>query len=104
MPRDAWVVAPEALLFASDRRGCRLELTNSAARRAAGEWPGANPVKSPLDLVAFYQSRGAEYFADVCPDDATSARKALHAAIASRYNVVVNRPGIFLARLTKPDP
>ena len=62
------------------------------------------PWKSPLDLVAFYQSRGAEYFADVCPDDASSTRKALHAAIASRYNVVVDRPGIFLARLTKPDP
>ena len=30
VPRDAWVVAPEALLFAADRRGCRLELTNSA--------------------------------------------------------------------------
>ena len=37
-PSDAWVVAPEALLFESDRRGCRLEWTATAARRAAGEW------------------------------------------------------------------
>ena len=52
-PADAWVVAPEALLFESDRRGCRLEWTASAARRAAGEWGGAagDTVRGPIDLV-----------------------------------------------------
>ena len=34
VPRDAWVVAPEALLFQADRRGCRMEWTTPAARRA----------------------------------------------------------------------
>ena len=104
VPRQAWLVAPEALLFEADRRGCRLELTAAAARRAAGEWPDPDAAASPLALVRFYQSRGAEFFADVRPDDATPARLALHDAIRSRYNVVVDRPGILIARLTEIVP
>ena len=32
VPRDAWIVAPEALLFQADRRGCRMEWTTPAVR------------------------------------------------------------------------
>jgi hypothetical protein len=48
VPSDAWLVAPEALLFSADRRGARLETSPAAARRAAGEWGGTGPFDSPL--------------------------------------------------------
>jgi hypothetical protein len=38
VPPDEWIAAPEALLYEADRRGCRMEWTAPAARRAAGEW------------------------------------------------------------------
>ena len=37
---ETLVAASEALLFQADRRGCRMEWTSDAARRAAGEWAG----------------------------------------------------------------
>ncbi len=104
VPRESLLVAPEALLFEADRKGCRLELTIAAARRAAREWPDPVEVDSPLALVQFYQSRGAKFFADVRPDEPTPARKDLHAAIRSRYNVLVDRPGVIIARLTNLVP
>ena len=64
-PADAWIVAPEALLFQADRRGCRLEWTPSSVRRAAGEWGAEGEVQGPLDLVECYRLRGARYFADL---------------------------------------
>src|SRR5262249_2377471 len=36
VPEDAWIAAPEALIYAADRRGCRVEFTAPAARRAPG--------------------------------------------------------------------
>ncbi|WP_422925397.1 ArnT family glycosyltransferase [Singulisphaera sp. PoT] len=97
VPEDALVVAPEALLFEADRRGCRLELTGEAAWRAAGEWGGTLDRRDPLELVAFYKSKGARYFGDVRPDD--PARRGLHDAIMGRYKVLVDRPGVLLADL-----
>ena len=98
---DAWVVAPEALLFESDRRGCRLEWTSSAARRAAGEWGDAaeDTVRGPIDLVEFYRRRGARYFADLGdrPDD--PRRMALHDAVRRRYKVIIDRPEVLVADL-----
>jgi hypothetical protein len=99
VPAGAWLVAPEALLFEADRRGCRLELTPSASRRAAGEW-GGELGGGPVELLEFYRRRGASYFADVAPDDPGPDRLALHAAVRRRYNVVIDRPGVLIARLT----
>jgi Dolichyl-phosphate-mannose-protein mannosyltransferase len=99
-PPDAWVVAPEALLFRSDRRGCRLEWTASATRRAAGEWgDGATAVRGSIDLVEYYRSRGARYFADLGdrPDD--PRRLALHDAVRRRYKVIIDRPEVLIADL-----
>ena len=45
VPRDAWVVAPEALLFQADRRGCRMEWTTPAAR-ASGRRVGSRTTRS----------------------------------------------------------
>ncbi|HMB05217.1 MAG TPA: glycosyltransferase family 39 protein [Isosphaeraceae bacterium] len=97
VPRDAWLVAPEALLFAADRRGGRLESSPAAARRAAGEWGGSLDGDEPLALVEFYRARGARFVADVGTDP---ARLALHEAIRRRYNVVVDRDGVLIAILT----
>jgi hypothetical protein len=109
VPPDAWIAAPEALIFAADRRGCRIELTAPAARRAASEWatPGvagaAAAVDGPAALVEFYRCRGARFFADVVPVGADPARLALHEAVRRRYNVMMDRSGILLAALDGPD-
>ncbi len=107
VPVDDWVVAPEALLFEADRRGCRLELSGEAARRAAGEWGDALKGDDSAALVEFYRGKGALYFADVRPDPIDPRRLALHQAIKGRYKVLVDRPGVLIARLTgtgREDP
>jgi Dolichyl-phosphate-mannose-protein mannosyltransferase len=100
-PAADWVVAPEALLFASDRRGCRLEWTESAARRAAGEWGerAAATVRGPIDLVEHYRRRGARYFADLGDRAADPRRMALHDAVRRRYKVIIDRPEVLIADL-----
>jgi hypothetical protein len=101
VPASDWVVAPEALLFASDRRGCRLEFTRPAARRAAGEWGAGFAIDDPVALIEFYRAHGARFVADVADGvDADPARRALHQAIRRRYNVLLDRPDVLLARLT----
>lgn len=103
VPVGAWLVAPEALLFESDRRGCRLEFTTEAARRAAGEWGAPLGGSGPLALVEFYRRRGAAYFADVRPARTDPERLALHEAVRGRYNVLVDRPGVLIAALNEPQ-
>ena len=97
VPTNAWLVAPEALLYASDRRGCRLELTRRAAKRAAGEWGKTLEGDGPLALIEFYRMQGVRYVADLVTTD--PARLALHDAIRGRYKVVVDRHGVLLAVL-----
>jgi hypothetical protein len=99
VPRTAWIAAPEALLFQADRRGCRMEWTASAARRAAGEWTHRQDVNSPLDLIEHYRSQGARYFADVGSRNEDSRRKGLHDAVRRRYKVIVDRPDVIIADL-----
>ena len=102
--KNSQFVAPEALIYYSDRKGCRLEYTRSSASRAASEWGVVAKVGEPIELVEFYRSRGAEYFADLAFDDASPDRLALHNAVRRRYNVVIDRPGLLLARLTNLEP
>jgi hypothetical protein len=105
VPPGDWVVAPEALLFESDRRGCRLEWCGRSASRAAGEWGGNLATGDPLALLEFYRARGARYVADVAAGQAAAdpARLTLHAAVRRRYNVIVDRPGVLLAALADPE-
>jgi hypothetical protein len=100
VPREASVAASEALLFQADRRGCRMEWTNDAARRAAGEWMGSPGVENPLDLIEYYRSRGACYFADLGSRDPLSPRKGLHDAVRRRYKVIVDSPEVLIADLS----
>jgi hypothetical protein len=99
VPREAWVVAPEALLFQADRRGCRMEWTTPAARRAAGEWGAELEVDGPLDLLEFYRRQGARYFADLGCRDHDSRRKGLHESVRQRYKVIVDSPEVIIADL-----
>lgn len=101
VPRSEWVVAPEALLFAADRRGCRLEWGARSVSRAAGEWDGTLEGSDPLALVEFYRARGARFVADVAPGN-DPARLALHDAVRRRYKILVDRPGVLLAALSDP--
>ncbi len=99
VPPEAWVAASEALLFHADRRGCRMEWTGAAATRAAGEWGGDPAVESSLDLLEFYRSRGARFFADLGSRDADLGRKGLHDAVRRRYKVIVDSPEVIIADL-----
>jgi hypothetical protein len=99
VPRGVWIVAPEALLFQADRRGCRLEWTRPAAERAAGEWGNMHEVENPLELLAYYRRRGARYFADLGSRGADPRRKGLHDAVRQRYKVIVDRPEVIIADL-----
>jgi Dolichyl-phosphate-mannose-protein mannosyltransferase len=102
VPQHTWVAASEALLFQADRRGCRMEWTRDAARRAAGEWGSATRVDSPLDLIDYYRRRGARYFADLGCSDPLSPRKGLHDAVRRRYKVIVDSPEVLIADLSDP--
>src|SRR5262249_24193818 len=92
--------APEALLFHADRRGCRLEWTQTAARRAAQEWATHDDVENPFELLAFYRRMGASYFADLGCHAADTRRKGLHDAVRQRYKVIVDRPDVVIADLS----
>jgi 4-amino-4-deoxy-L-arabinose transferase-like glycosyltransferase len=102
VPPGAWVVAPEAVLFQADRRGCRLEWTQKAVERAAAEWPREEHVENPLELIAYYRRQGARYFADLGSLGADQRRKGLHDAIRRRYKVIVDRPDVVIADLSTP--
>jgi hypothetical protein len=99
VPPDEWVASSEALLFQSDRRGCRMEWSQPAAQRAAGEWGAKHAVAGPLDLLAFYRNRGARFFADMGSGASGPERKLLHDAIRQRYKVIMDRPEVIIADL-----
>ena len=96
---DARIVAPEALLYQADRRGCRLEWTPSSVRRAAGEWGVKTDLQDPLDLVEYYRLQGARYFADLGNAWDDTGRMALHEGVRRRYKVIVDRPEVIIADL-----
>jgi hypothetical protein len=96
---ETWVAAPEALLYAADCRGCRMEWTIPAARRAAGEWGGPERVQGPIELIDHYRQRGARYFADLGRSADDPARKVLHDFVRRRYKVIVDRPDVIVAEL-----
>ena len=105
VPPDALLIAPEAVIYLGDRRGCRLEWGAGSVRRAANEWRPVPPFagENPADLVDFYRRRaGARYFADLETDP---ARHSLHEAIRRdpSARVVDDRPGHYLL-VEFPDP
>jgi Dolichyl-phosphate-mannose-protein mannosyltransferase len=103
VPSDAWAVAPEALLFQADRRGCRLEYTLPAAARAAGEWGKESSVEGPHDLIETYRYQGARYFADLGSRADDPRRKGLHDFVRQRYKVIVDGPEVIIADLADSE-
>jgi Dolichyl-phosphate-mannose-protein mannosyltransferase len=103
VPADSWVIAPEALLFTADRRGCRMEWSSAAAARAAGEWEAGRRVDGPLELVEYYRRQGARYFADVGCANSDLTRKGLHDSVRRRYKVIVDEPDVIIAELANSE-
>ncbi len=105
VPRGAWLVASEPLLYQAEHRGCRMELTPQAAARAATEWPGtdARLVTGPIELIEFYRTQGARFVADLVADRNDQQRKALHEAIRQRYKVKVDRAEVIIAELNSSE-
>ncbi len=56
-------------------------------------------VNSPVELIEYYRSQGARYFADLGSRHADSRRKGLHDAVRRRYKVIVDRPDVIIADL-----
>ncbi len=127
VPEKARLIAPEALIYLSDRRGFRLEFDPNAARRAAGEWGERLPDPDrPLSLVEFYRTRAWEmnlpsfgqatrmvdafypaavYLADVGAVPYDDRRRAWREAIRGRPRtpILVDRPDLLIARLNEPN-
>jgi hypothetical protein len=103
VPPGTWIVAPEALLFQADRRGCRLEWAARAAQRAAAEWGAGRVVDGPVDLVECYRRAGARYFADLGASGFEPERMALHEEVRRRYKVIVDRPEVIVADLVAAE-
>ena len=103
VPKNAMIVAPEALLFECARRGARLEFSASACRRGAGEWGETLENPSALSLVDFYRTQGIDYVADVGPAPVGSVRRELRDALRrrDRSRVLVDRADVFLAVLPR---
>ncbi len=99
VPPEDWIASPEALLYEADRRGCRMEWTARAARRAAGEWRAGNRVESPAGLLEYYREQGARYFADLGSASDDPRRMALHEFVRRRYKVIVDQPDVIVADL-----
>ena len=99
VPKNALLAAPEAVLFASDRRGCRLEFSKRSVHRAAGEWRRDVEIETPEALVTFYRSQGAHFVADLTLDDEPPDRRAFHDWIRENFHVLIDRPGLLLAEL-----
>lgn len=106
VPPEDWLVAPEALLFAADRRGCRLDWSPDGQARAASEWGAQSPVppRDVLFLANFYRDHGARWLADLPGrlDAVPGARQAL----TDRYTTLVDGPHVVLVDLGSPrrDP
>jgi hypothetical protein len=100
VPAGDWLVAPEALLYRADRKGCRMEWSRGARVRAASEWDGIGlrgaGADDPMSLVEFYRLNGARWFAELpgrLPPGAASQ-------LGRRYRVASDRPELFLLELT----
>jgi Dolichyl-phosphate-mannose-protein mannosyltransferase len=104
---DQLIIAPEAVLHYSGRRGYRLEFDPAACRRAAGEWgyPFAKTDRT-LGLTEFYWNLHSitEDFllaADVGLTAEDARRRAWREAIRKRgrTRIIADRPGFMIAEL-----
>jgi Dolichyl-phosphate-mannose-protein mannosyltransferase len=122
VPEEAGLIAPEALLYLSDRRGFRLEFEPSAVARAAGELGMVlEDPDRPLALVELYRDRGGpilpvgargptprdvfygspppRFVADIGPAPGDARRKRWRDAIRAHpdIKILVDRPDLLIA-------
>jgi hypothetical protein len=76
-----------------------MEWSDASAARAAGEWGTRTAFLGPLELVEYYRTRGARYFADLGSCAVDERRKGLHDAVRRRYKVIMDRPDCLIAEL-----
>ena len=109
VPPEDLVIAPEAIIYLGDRRGCRLEWGAGSVRRAANEWrPRLSFTEDdPASLVAFYRKMaGARFFADLDASPLDPARDRLHELIRrdAEARILDDRPGRYLlVEFAPPD-
>ena len=103
IPQDALVIGREAVLYAADRRGMRMERDPEAIRRARGEWgPTAfQPEATPSGLVSWYHGQGARYYAEMA--DPRGVTPEFPGDPRSVERVIYQGPGLLLLQLTEPD-
>lgn len=100
VPKAERLIAPEALLYESDRRGARLEFDPASCRRSAGEWGERLDEADAIALAEVFRRQGIRYAADVGPAPSGSTRRLFREALRSRATrVLIDRPHLFLARL-----
>ncbi len=102
--KDDLIVAPEALLFYADRRGCRLEYTMAAATRAASEWEPQGQLISPIELIDLYRRNGARWAADLNADSSDQLRFDLNESLAHIYKLMPGHYDFVLAKLEPDEP
>jgi hypothetical protein len=98
---DQLLAASEALLYAADRQGARLELDAKSVRRAASEWGDRLDDDTSSALLECYRLHGVAFFADT-GTETEPKRRDLHEAVRLRYLVLIDRPGLLIASLTPP--
>ncbi len=103
---DEPLIAPEAVLFAADRRGYRLETEPAAVRRARGEWgpPARDWGGTPAELIAWYHAQGARHLADLADPALGPLAAPWHETLRRDpgVSVLVDRPGLLLVRWRDP--
>jgi hypothetical protein len=104
VPLDSRLIAREAVLYAADRRGFRMEYEPDAVRRALAEWgrrPDAPEEATPGALLGWYHRQGGRFFAEVGGLPAGTDLPATLRAATRR--VWIDEPGLLLVELAGDD-
>jgi 4-amino-4-deoxy-L-arabinose transferase-like glycosyltransferase len=102
IPPGRLVVAREAVLYALDRRGMRLEQASPAIARALGEWGVRVPVEeaTPAVLLSWYDRMGATFWVDVGdPAGGRLTHEAARTARGMARRILIDEPGLLAIEL-----
>ena len=103
IPGDALMIGREAVIYAANRRGMRMEWNPAAVKRALGEWgvEMKQEKATPAKLISWYHLRGARYFAEMA--DPRGPTPEFPGDPSSVDRVIFQEPGLLLLKLTEPD-
>jgi 4-amino-4-deoxy-L-arabinose transferase-like glycosyltransferase len=102
IPPQALVIGREAVLYAADRRGMRMEREPDAIVRAFGEWgvPMPREEATPQRLASWYHQRGARYYAEMSDPQMPTPLFPGDPALVDR--ILAREPGLLVLQLTEP--